>query len=92
MQIVPLTGKTKLVPQVVVASCATCATAIETKYCAQIAQNSDTTSAKKTNIVHNKPKTMAQLAHKWHNYRQPLTLAMPLVPQRNEISGTSGCR
>ena len=27
MQIVPLTGKTKLVAQVVVASCATCATA-----------------------------------------------------------------
>ena len=33
MQIVPLTGKTKLVAQVVVASCATCAT---TKYCAQL--------------------------------------------------------
>ena len=62
MQIVPLTGKTKLVQQVVVASCATCATAIETKYCAQKAQKSGTTSAKKTIIVHNKPKTMAQLA------------------------------
>ena len=32
VQIVPLTGKTKLVAQVVVASCATCAT---TKYYAQ---------------------------------------------------------
>ena len=41
MQIVPLTGKTKLVAQVVVPSCAACAI---TKYCAQQAQNSGTTS------------------------------------------------
>ena len=62
MQIVPLTGETKLVAQVVVASCAICATA---KYCAQEAQSSGTSAnhlCHQLNIVHNKPKTMAQLA------------------------------
>ena len=42
VQIVPLTGKTKLVAQVVVASCATYAT---TKDCVEQAQNSGTTNA-----------------------------------------------